>query len=359
MIITSSRALATKCWAKAFNQYHRNIEGKTGTALVDGGAFHEAVAHGLSRRGWKEALEIARVDFDKGMANTNIDPNDIETLEAHWGVVEASLDKFREETESDPYEVIQPECTVNVEIPNSFHNCIWLHWKDGIHGQDRWGVPPANAIESNLVLSPHPTPDPNCRCWTPHRIVGKTDAIVLWERNLWINENKTSSIQGDTFWSQWELDIQPSIYLWAVSKALGLPVRGMIFHALFRPSEKQVKNWNRKRLDSMSDADIINKQIEYITYERRCLIRTKEQLDYAIHSLRLLCDEWEWKILHNNFRAVLARGVCNEYNRMCEFSIPCLDPENPDRFEDYSPRHRRYDDDILDSLVQVQVGGGK
>lgn len=354
MIITSSRALSTKCWRKTLNLYHRNIEGSKAMSLVDGGAVHNALAHGLATRNWGEALDIAHDRFVEEVGQTDILPTDLQQIDDHWQMCRAVVELFAEKFKEEPYEVVQPECTFDVPIPDSHHYCIWLHHQELVDGEwiDKWEPPSPEKILQRRIRSPHSTPSEmnECACLTPHRIMGQTDAILLWMKNIWLHEVKTTSMLGDTFWQQWELDLQPVIYLYGIWKTLNIQPRGMIYSALRKPSNAQVANWNSKRKDGATIPAYLR-----LEYERRAILKTTEDVMRVEWVLRDLCDEWEGRILRGDFRPTLMRGVCNEYNRNCEFFTPCSCHEEPGSFAGLVARHERYDDEAISrTLVQIK-----
>lgn len=349
MILTSSRMTATKCWRKTFNTYHRNLAGPKATPLVDGGATHAGIAMGLATKDWAAAKQAANAQFNKDIQHSDIPPEQAYLVEDHRDLVTAILQCFEENIANEPYEVVQPECMINVPIPGTEHNDITLHWYDPVTETDHWGMPPAEKILRKEVRSPHPSNTANrCPCWQPHRIVGQTDALVLWERNLWLLEHKTTSILGEQFWSGFELDLQPSLYLYGIWKQLGIQPRGVIVNALYKPSDKQVSAWNEKRKTGPSKA-----VKDYIRYERQPILRCTEDLERIAQVAASVGDEWEWRILRGDFRPALMKTICIEFNRQCEFHTCCTSHESAGSFDEFQPREQRYDDALIKELVQI------
>lgn len=356
MVITSSRALSTKCWRKAFNEYHRNLVGQTATALVDGGAAHVGIAHGLATKDWDGALLKAKADYDARIGESSIPPEQSYLIEDHWDLTKAMVERFAEGLKGETYEVVQPESGIDLALPNTEHNDITLHhYELDLYSHEmveHWCIPTPETILEKRVFSPHSEKgDSTCPCWQPHRFLGQTDAIVVWEGNLWLLEHKTTSITGDMFWAQWELDLQPTAYLYGIWKTLGIQPRGVIVNALSKPSEKQVSNWNAKRKSGPPKTIA-----DYIGYERRAILRTTEDLLRVERILIDLCDEWEWRILNGNFNGRFMRGVCTEYNRRCDYFTPCTLHEEEGSFGGLVQRTPRYDDKRIAELVQITKG---
>lgn len=370
MIITSSRASSTKCWRRALNTWHRDLEAPRSMNLVDGSGVHDAIAHGLATRDWVAALEVAKEKFDESVKNSTIPEEQTYLIGDHWDMVVALVQCFAENVQHEPYQVVQPECAIDVPLPRSEHNCIWLHHEERVSGDwvEKWGRPDPTAILERRIRSPHnisvqdgwgtpqggkQVPDHLCKCWQPHRIVGQTDAIVTWERNLWLLEHKTTSVTGEMFWAQWELDLQPSIYLYGIWKTLGIQPRGIILNALSKPSERQVAAWNSKRKSGAPKS-----ASDYIKYERQCFLRSTEDLLRIEKEMTALCNEWEWRILQGDFRPALMKGVCTEYGRRCDFHTPCTNHEEEGSFAGMAKRAGRYDDvKIAETLTQITGGG--
>lgn len=330
MIINCSRAkTALHCWRKTFNNYHRNLEGPRSMNLVDGGAFHEALAVGLATptdHNWERALVEARVKFDEGVAASAIPEEQSYLVDQHWQVVRQMALLYKENFAAEDYTIIQPECLFDVPLPNTHHNDITLHWfeitDDGV--AERFGMPTPEAILSKRVISPHCLHDPSdadqqCFCWQPHRLVGKTDAVVRWKGNLWLLEHKTSAIKGAQFWDQWEIEIQPTTYIYGIWKALGIRPRGFVVDMIYKPSENQIATWNAKRVGSA-----VRPLTDYMTYERQAFMRTEEDLTAVEAQYIDLCNEWEERILHGRFGMHNVQGICKLYNRKCDYWMACI-----------------------------------
>ena len=355
MVITSSRATSTKCWRKTFNVYHRDLEGPRSMNLTDGGAVHAGIAYGLATKDWVGAKKELEERFAEDVAVSDIPQEQAYLIEDHRDLCVALMDAFAEHVADAPYEVVQPECAINVALPNTEHYCIWIHWWDEEDREFKWGRPPADKILRGAVKPAHsPSNDSmyahggNCPCYQPHRVLGQTDALVLWENNLWLLEHKTTAMIGDQFWAGFELDLQPSIYLYGIWKQLEVQPRGVVVNALYKPSEKMVSSWNDKRKNGPAKA-----VKDYIKVERQPILRSLEDLLRIEKVLTELCTEWEWRIVNGFFRPALMKTVCIEYARRCDFHTACSCHEEEGCFDALAPRHKRYDDEYIESLVQI------
>lgn len=349
MIINSSRAsVFLKCKKDCFNRHHRRLEGPRAIALTDGGAVHEAIAVGLATKDWEEALAVARVKFDKDVADTFLLEEERPLIEQHWNLVTALTRVFAKGFEGESYQVIQPECAFDVELPVSGHHCVFVHWRDiddPPEYQPRLGPPPPDFILSKRVV--------RCRCqkcYVSHRLVGKTDAIVAWRNNIWLLEHKTTAMLGAQFWDSFLLDLQPTTYLYGIKRSLNVRPSGFVLNALYKPSEAQVKNWTKGRGGQIAD---------YVKYEREVFLRTPEDLERVEAQYIEIADEWEERIVSGRWPMSNIKTVCLQYNRKCDFMGACLAHDKDGSLEGFQEKARDYVEEKLtetQKLIQVQKG---
>ncbi len=349
-ISASSLTSAMNCWQKTFNVYHRQLT-STNYNLIDGGATHDGIAHGLATKNWVEAIEVAKTSFAKKIEEyewkMELDPVAV----AHEALVVEMVKAFATGYKDEDYLVLQPECRFDFPIPGSEHNCIFKHWEVGDqeffddpdpkdlidHLPNAMGGPSADDILARRVMSPHHFPDPTCRCWTPHRAVGTTDAIVRWNRAIWLLEHKTSAISGEQFWASFRIDVQPTFYLYGISRSLKFPVNGFIVNQIFKPSEKQVANWNSRRKYGPS-----KDQSDYINFSREAFLRTDQDLIDLEQDIVRWANEWEQKIVSGWFPKSNIKTTCMSYRRPCQFMELCT--------------HGGKDESLIDALRQSLEG---
>lgn len=351
MIINISRYKTRKlCKRKSFNTYHRKLTSPSRSMnLVDGSAFHDGVAHGLATRDWKGALVSAREKFDQEKQAVVSLPGQEWLMEDHWDMAQKMIECYADAYKDQGIQVIQPECEFDVELPNSHHNCIWLHHEENIPGvgwMQNYGPPDPKAILEQRVRSPHGNHfgsdykyRESCMCWQPHRFVGKTDAVVTWMNNIWLLEHKTTAISGEMFWNQWRLDVQPTGYIYGIQKALNVKVGGFILNAIIKPSEAQVANWNKKRKYGPPQTEK-----DYIKYEREAFLRSKEDLVRFEQDLIDECNDWERDVVRGRFPMSPLAGICNQYNRQCEYHTCCVTHDSQNELDALGKK----DDDYVD-----------
>lgn len=62
---------------------------------------------------------------------------------------------------------------------------------------------------------------------------GVIDLVVKDSDQLWIVDHKTTSIEGDSYWKQYELSQQFTGYVWAASELLGQRVEGAVANVIY------------------------------------------------------------------------------------------------------------------------------
>lgn len=308
-------------------------------ALTDGSATHDAIAHGLATKDWAAAIEVADARFDADLQQSVLLPEELPSMENHRKTVHAMVEAFRGGFEGEDYQIIQPECQFDVELPGTRHNCIFVHWIDKRDAVPtiQLGPPPPEAILAKVVQRC------SCRdCEVSHRLVGKTDAIVVWRHNIWLLEHKTTAILGAQFWDQFLLDLQPTTYCYGVWKSIKYRPSGVIVNALFKPSEKQVNAWTKGK-GTVKD---------YVRYEREPFLRNIEDLERVEQQYIDICDEWEERIVSGKWPMSNIRTVCLSYNRRCDFHGACMAHELENSLDSLNSRLVDYVDN---KLVEIQT----
>lgn len=335
MIINSSRAAEfLLCKKKAFNDVHRGLRGPKTFSLIDGSAMHRGIAYGLAKKDWEGALKEAERGFEEDKAQIKALPEEEAFIfDNHLKLVKRMVECYKDSYQEEQFQVLQPECEFDVVLPGAYHNCIWMHHIETCgQGQinpygfeEKWGVPNSEAILEGRIYSPHTTPAEDCECWQPHRLVGKTDAVVLWNRAIWLLEHKSSADNSEDWWTDFRLTIQPTIYIYGIWKHLGLKPNGVLVNRITKPSEGQVKNWNNKRKDHSQDKDVV----DYITYGREAFLRTDEDLARVEQQMIDLCNEWEACIVSGKFSMSNIPLVCRQYNKLCTYHGMCTSHDSP------------------------------
>lgn len=355
MIINGSRKKsASSCWRKAFNLYHRGIEGPRSMDLVSGISVHAANAVGMASGDWKAAKDAAFETFSKEVEKAAIPDEQSWIVEEHWHVILKVVELYEANYPHAEWTLIQPECEFDVALPSSQHSCVFIHWFDLEDGVERWGAPPPDKILRKSVRRAHLTAAAarRCKCWVPHRYVGRTDALILNHGHVWLLDHKTTSlsIEGAQFWDQFLLDDQLTGYLWGIEQALGVSPHGFIINAVHRPSNRQVQAYNARRKDGE-----LREASYYVDYARQSFHREEADLWRFERSLVEFCNEWELRVLGElEFRPVLNSNACILYNRRCDYHTACLTHEESGTLEALAMRDVDYvDERRAEQLVQL------
>lgn len=292
--------------------------------MADGTAFHKGAA--LLRAGARldEAQDVAITELNKEIAKMTTIPELDFKKDDNRELVRAMLKMTHDGWSKDQggIQVIQPECKFDIALPNSMHNCIWEHARFLPTGGGYVDGPlemfdPEEILRGNVV-SPHHKDDPSCACWRPHRITGTTDTIFTLRHHVFIEDHKTTALNSNQFWAQWPLDMQMTIYMWAIKQTLGFTPAGFFINAIFRPSQAQLANWNKNRKEGEWRSEV-----SYLRYERELFLRTDFDLDRAAQVMTEFGHEWEWRITHGYFGGTFGANACVIYNRPCEYTQMC------------------------------------
>lgn len=328
MILSPNRFKTSLCWRKIFNRYHRKIGVSRNLTLSEGAAFHTGVAYGLATRDWIRAKELANEDFERLLTQVPLLPEQEYQIKDFKELIGVMIDEFAKAYGEDTYQVIQPECEFRVALPGSEHNCIWQHWIELRSAKDsltdvteikHWDEPTPEAILSRRVITPHRTPDPSCRCWQPHTLIGFTDALIVKNQAFWLQDHKTTAISNDAWWGQWVLDWAMTAYIYGIWKSTGVQPHGFYINALVRPSEKQVASWNKRRKDPRTYQSVK----DYVSFNREAFLRDSRDLQRFEEQAIQFGNEWEWRILTGNFSMKPSNFTCVAYNRRCDYHLMC------------------------------------
>jgi len=134
---------------------------------------------------------------------------------------------------------------------------------------------------------------------------GKIDMIVEQDGALAVVDHKTTSIEGSTFWSQFNLSPQMIGYCWAASQLLDRPVRSAIIDALIgrKPTKTGIPHeYARQRYHYSAE------QVDEWRADVECHVRT---------------------LLDNFMRGVFPRNTNSCYGKFpCQFRDVCPLPRN-------------------------------
>jgi len=67
------------------------------------------------------------------------------------------------------------------------------------------------------------------------RLVGRVDGLIKKNNKYWIREAKTTGLSIRQFEGRMQTSYQATGYMWAVQKALGMPIQGLMYDCLKKP----------------------------------------------------------------------------------------------------------------------------
>lgn len=347
MILNVSRTLTYEsCPRRAFNIYHRGLQNERSLALAIGSAFHEAVAIGLAKGDWDASISHARAHAAAEIEQV-VMPQEIYKVQEYVDLTCKMLEQYRTAFKDKRLTVLQPECEFTVDMPHSGHNCIMLHHLNSRLGAEVWSPPSAEDILNRKVHSPHRNHegDDSCPCWQPHRLRGKTDAIVKLDNFVWLMEHKTAARTGNVYWAQWSLAKQPTAYIYGIWKTTGLRPRGMILNAVIKPTDQMVDSYNSRRKYGPNKTPA-----DYLGYERDVFPRSDDDLERFEKEFIQQANEWEERILKGYFPHYTKS--CTDYNRVCEFQLLCLKHDDEHELSNFGRRTPDYVDVSVQDLLK-------
>lgn len=157
-----------------------------------------------------------------------------------------------------------------------------------------------------------------------HRLFFQADAIIEWQKRLWLLEHKTAARTGASYFAKFYVDMQLTAYIWGATQVLKQPITGALLNVMVKTSVPK--------------------------FEREWYTRTDEELRRFVRTAVALADEIEHKLgvlvtdnddpaldtlFPMNTSACVRFGVC-PYLDICRFG------PRPDIMGQYSERKRDY-----------------
>jgi hypothetical protein len=166
------------------------------------------------------------------------------------------------------------------------------------------------------------------------RLVGRVDGLIKKNNKYWIREAKTTGLSIRQFEGRMQTSYQATGYMWAVQKALGKPIQGLMYDCLKKPllrkrSTETAEDFGKRIMDDYGDPI---KQKHYFTrhYTYRTpddLRRYEEDMKKLIKDLRRSRNQELW---YRN------PDACFMYNSECPYRKICfMDTPDPLTLELY------------------------
>jgi hypothetical protein len=273
---------------------------------MTGGATHVGLAHLFATGDVTKAVELTEANYRKVLEGQVILKEEMEGLEREIYVAKSAVRRYAENYKHADFNVLWPEVEFRVPLPGTVHHCWFSHRL--LHPDDTQPFDPFNC------------PYPNQDCFHPHYFRGKTDAVIVWNRMIWLMEHKTSAQNQGFWWDQWLLDMQITGYIYGIWKATGTKPHGTLLNKINKPRKNA--------------ADPSN-----ITFEREPYLRTEEDLLRFEKQITMIANDYETAFRTGNI--YMNTSACLDYNRRCYFMSRCS-RHNEDQPGEFSVREPDY-----------------
>lgn len=342
MIANNSRQESyNACKTKAYNEeVLRLAPHRVAEPLLIGSAFHKGMALINAKTGTLEdAAQAADTEYRDRANWDSLLKEERVIAEKNILLSRNMVLAYGEHYINENYTVLQPEVSFRVALPNTKHHCWYFHnilqklnlsrweeflkhnesftqfsaswWYDTYKEMD-WDY--CNTLQNKPVTFP---------CEQPHYLVGTTDAIIQWNRMVWLQEHKTTaydlyndSAQSKNWIANWHLSTQASCYIYGIWKSLGVRPHGILLNVIIKPR--------------------VNAANPKFNFYREAFLRTEEHLlNYEQETIRLL-DDYEYRM--RTGKVWKNPHSCFNYNRRCDFHTSCTEGKiHPETFETRSP----------------------
>jgi len=288
LIINMSRAaFFMQCRRKTYDMYHLGLDPHTTPEpLVIGGAYHVAVAHLVAKRDREGALALAESTYRERILGEHLLPEELTLAEQNIRLTKSMVSAQADLYEHDDWTLLQPEVEFCVELPNTKHHCAFIH--QILH-------PEGIGTSLDFVCGDE-------RCYVNHRLKGRADGLIAWKGMVWIIERKTSGMQQETFWTQWQLASQPTGYIYGTWKGAGIRPNGFILEKTTKPRKN-------------------SKDPFHITIEREPFLRSDADLLEFERDISQIAGDYERAYTEGTWYKNTAS--CTNWNRKCYFHDLC------------------------------------
>jgi len=289
MIINVSRSQGFQACRRKQWFYDQGLGAlKVAEPLSMGSAYHKGTAHLTAKRDREGALKVAEESYRSDLAKAKlILPEEQVLHERNIELIKRMINAQADQYTKDNWTVLKPEVEFLVPLPGTEHHCHFVH---KILHPDQEGI----------CTEPF-----NGKCYHPHYLKGKTDAILSWNGMIWIMERKTSGMKQNIFWDQWYLSHQLSAYVYGARKATGLPINGVILEKMPKPAKNQ---------DPFS--------FDY-SPEREPYLRSESDLAEFESELVSIAEDYERAATVGKSAFYRNPQSCIDYNRRCDFWDTC------------------------------------
>jgi hypothetical protein len=289
------------CRQREYNREILRLEPiKTPEPLMTGKSYHDGSAHFFATWDVEESSKLAEKAYRKELEGQVILDAERPGIEREIQIAKTAVEKYAEYYSKEDFIVLMPEVSFCVPIPNTFHHCWYAHkllYPD---------VPYEKCPVRPSLNWPSGKPD---RCWMPHYLRGRTDAVLQWRSMTWIFEQKTSGAKQKTWWRQWNLDVQLTGYTYGMWKATGVRPMGVLLNKITKPAKNEsLENWLAKPSDEI--------------FNREPFLRSNSDLARFEKQFAIQCDEYETAMRTENIW--MNTDACFDWNRECYYHSICV-----------------------------------
>jgi hypothetical protein len=182
----------------------------------------------------------------------------------------------------------------------------------------RFGVWPDDTRKESKFSIPIINPETGARSRS-FELQGKIDAITAIDGQNWIVEYKTASQINDDYFNRIELDEQVSTYMYAAQKFFEIPIVGIIYRVLKKPSIRQKKTESLEQFCQRLAQDYLNRP-EFYFFEGK-FYRSQEDLVQYEKELWAFTKQYLYERNHGIHCKNASR--CTDFGR-CEYMPICL-----------------------------------
>lgn len=330
MILNISRAIYFQsCRTKYKERFVKlNEPLRTPDPLTIGGAAHKGIAHVFATKDVAGGVTLTEKFYREELVGQMILPEELPRIEQNIELSKRIVQKYGEYYCKDAdFQVIHPEVTFLVPMPDTFHHCWFFH---------KLLYPNLPFEKCSLAR------DYSCAtahaCWQPHYFTGRTDAIIQWNKLLWLLEHKTNGLTGEPFnkWlMSWDLELQPTGYIYGIWKSIGLRPHGFILNVIQKPRKNAADPFN-------------------VQFQREPFLKSDEQLEEFEREFIQIANDLEDATIHDHFYR--NTKSCFDYMRICDYYHVCkrMHENIPGEF---LPGGSDYVTEAYKTIIEKQKGG--
>jgi hypothetical protein len=313
----SSLDLFEQCKHKYLKRQIQRLQPPAVLTMERGAGGHAGVSYFHKTGNVHEAVEMADMSIREVMEKQAILPEERPLWERAIVSARAGVREYAKVYAEKNYTVLRTEVRFLVPIPNTEHHCPFFH--EILYP----GIPYRDCVYDDWVGSSLHYEDKNDEppaCYQPHYLAGTTDQVVSLNSVIWLIDLKFSGFRQESFFSQFLLDMQGTVYCYGIKAAAGIEPHGFIIYKIDMPW----KNQDPEKVSVQSEGYLR----EPADYQR--MLKWATDIGNEIEDLYT-----RPKSEYNDAFRVNPRS-CYNYNRECWYHKICVNHDDPgveDEFE--------------------------